>query len=163
MSDEVVTFVDDADGYRRWIYGHPDDLAVLDAYVRRVPLSTLPIVRALFELTCEAITRRWLRWKAYREGEAVGFKEGAAGSFKVAIHLSRRRARPEAYVFEPPSLLIHPRLPLAELGESDPFRGYLVLGGEVLGSGLEHLLGRAGSRYRTRRRPRSEVRTSVRA
>ena len=50
------------------------DLSVWNSYSSNVPHASLPVVRTLFERICEAIQARGLGWRAYRQGEVIGFK-----------------------------------------------------------------------------------------
>jgi hypothetical protein len=93
------------------------DLAVWNTYSRQVRETNLPIMRELFERLCDAIQTRGLSWKARREGETIGFKSPPDPTFKIALQSFPRGAM----VVEPPSLLIHPRIPLADLGVVDPY------------------------------------------
>jgi hypothetical protein len=93
------------------------DLAVWNTYSAQVRETNLPIMRELFERLCEAIQTRRLGWNARREGETIGFKSPPGPTFKIALHSFPRGAM----VVKPPSLLIHPRIPLVDLGVADPY------------------------------------------
>jgi hypothetical protein len=95
------------------------DWLVWNAYSSNVPGGSLPVVRTLFERICEAIQVRGFGWKARRQGQTIGFKSTRESTFKIAVHVAR--ARPEARVFKPPSFLIHPGVPLKDLGEANPY------------------------------------------
>jgi hypothetical protein len=78
------------------------------------------IVRALFERICEAIQERGLNWKAYRDGQTIGFKASRDGLFKIAVHAGAG-PNPRERFPNPPSFLIHTGLPLSELGIDNPY------------------------------------------
>jgi hypothetical protein len=77
----------------------------------------LPVMRELFERICEAAAARGLDWKARKDGDTIGFKSPLDPTFKIAIHCFPKSKR----VYEPPSLLIHPPRPLADLGVANPY------------------------------------------
>jgi hypothetical protein len=93
---------------------------VWDAYSSRVPGGSLAIVRALFERICEVIQERRLDWTAHRDGQTIGFKASRDGMFKIAVHAGTG-PNPQERVLNPPSFLIHPGLPLSELGIDNPY------------------------------------------
>jgi hypothetical protein len=96
------------------------DLNVWNAYSSRVPQSSLPIVRALFERICGAVHARGLGWNAYRDGQTIGFKSTPNGTFKIAVHVGAG-ARPQDRVSNPPSFLIHPDPPVQLAAEANPY------------------------------------------
>jgi hypothetical protein len=79
--------------------------------------ANLPILRELFLLLCDAVHARGLPWQARTSGEVIGFKARGGSSFKVTLHAYTK----EKLVYEPPSFLIHPPAPLADLGFDDPY------------------------------------------
>jgi hypothetical protein len=74
-------------------------------------------MRELFLRLCQAVHARGLPWRALAQGETVGFGESGTRAFKVALHSYPKTKK----VFEPPSILIHPPRPLADLGVPNPY------------------------------------------
>jgi hypothetical protein len=71
----------------------------------------------LFARLCEAVRVKGLDWHASIDGETIGFKASGEPTFKVALHVNPIGGG----VYEPPSLLIHPSLMLADLSVADPY------------------------------------------
>jgi hypothetical protein len=94
------------------------DWRVWTRFERRVPASSVEVMRALFERFCGEIQARGLPWGAATDGQAIGFKVKPGGNtFKIALH-SAKRERGE---FKPPSFLIHPGFPLDDRGVPNPY------------------------------------------
>lgn len=74
-------------------------------------------MRGLFVALCAEVHERGLGWRAATDGETIGFKATGEETFKVALHAARK-GNPD---YRPPSLLIHPFAPLADLGVDDPY------------------------------------------
>jgi hypothetical protein len=90
------------------------DLKKWTTYAARLTRAHLPIMEPLFRQICEAVQARGLGWIARVDGKTIGFKAPGGERFKIAVHSDAAKS-------EPPSLLIHPGKPLADLGLANPY------------------------------------------
>jgi hypothetical protein len=93
-------------------------MAVWNRYCVKVREAYLATMSELFLRLCEEVQVQGLGWRARTDGDTIGFKAPGEPTFKVALHAHPRGS----LVYEPPSLLVHPRIPLADLGVSNPYR-----------------------------------------